>query len=216
MNNKKYLVVSIIFVLLITAITIISTKIAIKRELYIDNYAYNLIVLKLRNDTLTPIMKLITELSNTKTILIIAIILTILVSYLKNIKVAALIPVNLGIIAIINQILKFIFQRPRPNGFRLIEIGGFSFPSGHAMASTAFYGLLIYLAYKLIKNKTIRNILIVINILIIIGIGISRIYLGVHYCSDVIVSICISLIYLILYIKIINKYKILEKSQNKP
>ncbi len=80
MNNKKYLVVSIIFVLLITAITIISTKIAIKRELYIDNYAYNLIVLKLRNDTLTPIMKLITELSNTKTILIIAIILTILVS----------------------------------------------------------------------------------------------------------------------------------------
>ncbi len=209
MNNKKYLVVSIIFVLLITAITIISTKIAIKRELYIDNYAYNLIVLKLRNDTLTPIMKLITELSNTKTILIIAIILTILVSYLKNIKVAALIPVNLGIIAIINQILKFIFQRPRPNGFRLIEIGGFSFPSGHAMGSTAFYGLLIYLSYKLIKNKTLKTILIILNTLIIIGIGISRIYLGVHYCSDVVVGTCLSILYLMGFVKLIKKKKII-------
>ncbi len=216
MKSKKRLAMTIILVLLITIIIIITTKIVVKKELFIDNLAYNLIVLKLRNDNLTKVMKLITKLSNTKTILIISIILTIIVSLLKNIKIASLIPINLGIVALINQGLKHIFQRPRPIGFRLIEIGGFSFPSGHAMASTAFYGLLIYLAYKLIKNKTIRNILIVINILIIIGIGISRIYLGVHYCSDVIVGICISLIYLILYIKIINKYKIIEKSQNKP
>ena len=168
MNKKTYYAISIIVVLLIIAITIITTKIVIKRELLIDTLAYDFIVLKLRNDTLTPIMKIITKLSNTRTIIIIAIILTIVVSLWKNIKIASLIPINLGIIAIINQILKHIFQRPRPIGFRLIDIGGFSFPSGHAMGSTAFYGLLIYLSYKLIKNKTIRIISIIINTLIIL------------------------------------------------
>ena len=59
MNKKKYYTISIIVVLLITVITIITTKVTIKRELLIDNIAYNLIVLKLRNNTLTPIMKLI-------------------------------------------------------------------------------------------------------------------------------------------------------------
>ena len=210
MNKKTYYAISIIVVLLIIAITIITTKIVIKRELLIDTLAYDFIVLKLRNDTLTPIMKIITELSNTRTIIIIAIILTIVVSLWKNIKIASLIPINLGIIAIINQILKHIFQRPRPIGFRLIDIGGFSFPSGHAMGSTAFYGLLIYLSYKLIKNKTIRIISIIINTLIIIGIGISRIYLGVHYCSDVIVGISLSFMYLIIFIRIIEKKKIIQ------
>lgn len=216
MNKKKYYTLSILVVLLITVITIITTKITIKRELLIDNIAYNLIVLKLRNNNLTPIMKLITELSNTRTIIIIAIILTIIVSISKNIKIASLIPINLGIIAIINQILKFIFRRPRPMGFRLIDIGGFSFPSGHAMGSTAFYGLLIYLSYKLIKNKTLRYLSIITNTLIIILICISRIYLGVHYCSDVVVGVSLSIIYLIIFIYIINKYQIISKSQNKP
>lgn len=210
MSNKKYYVISIIIVLLIVAITIITTKIVVNRELLIDKYAYDLIVLNLRNDTLTPIMKTITKLSNTSTIIIIAIILTIIVSLIKNIKIAALIPINLGIIAISNQILKFIFQRPRPIGFRLIEIDGFSFPSGHAMGSTAFYGLLIYLSYKLIKNKTLKIISIVLNTLIIIGIGISRIYLGVHYCSDVVVGISLTIIYLIIFIRIIERKKIIK------
>ena len=216
MNKKKYYTISITVVLLITIITIITTKIIIKKELIIDNMAYNLIVLKLRNNTLTPIMKLITQLSNTRTILIIAIILTIIVSILENIKVASLIPINLSIIAIINQILKFIFHRPRPMGFRLIDIAGFSFPSGHAMGSTAFYGLLIYLSYKLIKNKTLKYLSIIINALIIILICISRIYLGVHYCSDVVVGVSISTIYLIIFIYTINKCQIIPKSQKKP
>ena len=207
---KKNYILSIISVLLIIIITIITTKIVIKKELLIDDIAYNYIVLNLRNNTLTPIMKLITKLSNTKILLIIAIILTIIVAIIKNIKIASLIPINLATIALINQGLKLIFHRPRPIGFRLIEISGFSFPSGHAMGSTAFYGLLIYLSYKLIKNKPLKIISIVINSLIIILIGISRIYLGVHYCSDVVVGTSLSIIYLIIFIYIINKHKIIE------
>ena len=153
-------------------------------------------------------MKSITKLSNTQIIVTIAIILTICI---KNKKIALTIPINLMIIAIINQTLKLIFQRPRPLGYRLLEIGGYSFPSGHALASTAFYGLLIYLSYKLIKNKEIKTLSIILNLLIIILVGISRIYLGVHYCSDVLVGESISIIYLIFYTKILKKYKIITQ-----
>lgn len=196
----------IIITLLLIFITIITIKVLQNKTLTIDYFAYNLLVTNLRNPPLTKIMKFITSLSNTPVIIVIAIILILLI---KNKKVALTIPINLLLIATINQILKLIFQRPRPTGYRLLEIGGYSFPSGHAMASTAFYGLLIYLAYKYIENKKLKIFLITINALIIILVGISRIYLGVHYCSDVLVGTSTSIIYLIFYTKILRKNKIL-------
>ena len=133
-----------------------------------------------------------------------------LLIFIKNKKVALTIPTNLLIITSINQILKLIFQRPRPVGYRLLEIGEYSFPSGHAMTSMALYGLLIYLAYKLVKNKNLKVLFITISIFMIIIIGVSRIYLGVHYCSDVLVGWSLSIIYLIIYINILKKYKIVS------
>lgn len=198
--------IPIIIILLLILIIIITIKVMSNRTLLIDTLAYKALVEKLRNPTLTPIMKSITKLSNTTVIVTIAIILTICI---KNKKIALTIPINLMIIAIINQTLKLIFQRPRPLGYRLLEIGGYSFPSGHAMASTAFYGLLIYLSYKLIKNKKLRTLSIIANLLIIILVGISRIYLGVHYCSDVLVGAAISIIYLVFYTKLLKKYEII-------
>lgn len=200
---KKYKIPIIIFLLIL--IIIITTKILLNKELIIDKIAYSIFVLKLREAHLTKIMKIITSLSNTKTIIIIAIILYMAI---RNKKVALSIPINLSIIAIINQLLKIIFQRPRPVGYRLLEIGGYSFPSGHAMASMAFYGLLLYLSYKLVPNKKLKVFLVASNILIIIFVGISRIYLGVHYCSDVLVGYSISIIYLIIYTKVLSKLKI--------
>ena len=73
------------------------------------------------------------------------------------------------------------------------------------MISMAFYGFLIYLIYKNIKNKYLKTTLIIILSLLIIAIGISRIYLGVHYVSDVIGGFLISISYLIVYIKLIKK-----------
>lgn len=199
--------IPIIIIILLIFITIITLKVLQKKNIIIDELAYNLLVAKLRNPTLTKIMKFITSLSNTPVITVIAIILFLVI---KNKKVSLTIPTNLVLIATLNQILKLIFQRERPIGYRLLEIGGYSFPSGHAMASTAFYGLLIYLSYKYIKNKNLKIFLITINTIVIILVGISRIYLGVHYCSDVLVGISISIIYLIIYTKILTKYKVLN------
>ena len=112
------------------------------------------------------------------------------------------------IITILNQLLKRILQRPRPTEYRIIEETGYSFPSGHSMISMAFYGYLIYLIYKYVKNKYVKWTSIVLLSILICSIGISRIYLGVHYTSDVLGGFLISISYLVIYISDVNKFLI--------
>lgn len=81
-------------------------------------------------------------------------------------------------------VAKLFFQRPRPTNAVFLETSN-SFPSGHATISIAFYGFLTYLAVRKIKNKKYQILAILIGILLIILIGLSRLYLGVHYVSDV-------------------------------
>ena len=73
------------------------------------------------------------------------------------------------------------------------------------MVSMAFYGYLIYLIYRYIKNKYIKWLLIVLLSILICLIGISRIYLGVHYTSDVLGGFLLSISYLVVYISLIKK-----------
>ena len=205
-NNKYILYISIPLLLIILLIT---SKVIVGKELYIDKLAYHLFIEKLRNDKLTTFMKLATKLSNPEVMIVIAIISILFCTKLiKNKKLSLGIILNLAGITIINQILKFIFRRERPTGYRLIEMSGYSFPSGHAMASLAFYGLLIYITKRLVKNKYLKILLITLNIAIIILIGVSRIYLGVHYLSDVLTGYSISIIYLLITTKLLNKYKV--------
>ncbi len=93
--------------------------------------------------------------------------------------------VNLVLVVVINQVLKFIIQRPRPDGFRLATASGFSFPSGHSMVAMAFFGLLAWLVWKYEADRRLRRLYATGFALVIVMIGVSRIYLGVHYASDV-------------------------------
>lgn len=92
---------------------------------------------------------------------------------------------------ILNTVLKAIFKRPRPNVNHLVEVSNYSFPSGHAMAITCLYALIICYIYR--SKQKHRNFLIMLCILIIILVDLSRIYLGVHYFSDVFAGSMLSL-----------------------
>ena len=154
-----------------------------------DIIGYKFISTYLISDFATPIAKFITNFGGAIFLIGIAVILFIVI---KNKKIGISIITNLGIITILNQLLKRILQRPRPEEFRIINESGYSFPSGHSMISMAFYGYLIYLIYKYVKNKYLKWFLITILGILIVNIGISRIYLGVHYTSDVLAGFLIS------------------------
>ena len=88
--------------------------------------------------------------------------------------------------ALLNLVLKNIFQRSRPTipGAYMVETG-FSFPSGHSMVSLIFYGVIAYLALSYIKSKKWKVFITVITLMICALIGFSRLYLGVHFLTDV-------------------------------
>lgn len=102
--------------------------------------------------------------------------------------------------SLINRGLKLIFQRERPLINPGVEGTGFSFPSGHATGSIVFYGCLIYLTFRGQINSNLKWTLTAGFSLLILLIGISRVYFNVHYPSDVIAGYCIGLSFLMLSI----------------
>lgn len=191
-KNVKWIVLLLCVILLIGI-----TEDVLDKEIYrLDEIGYNIVSKYLISDNTITIAKCITQLGGAVCIITIAIILLLV---MKNKKIGLYIFANLGIATILNQILKNIFQRPRPTGFRIINETGYSFPSGHSMVSMAFYGFLIYLIYKNVKNKYLKCGLIATLGVLITLIGISRIYLGVHYTSDVLAGFLISISYLIVF-----------------
>ena len=105
--------------------------------------------------------------------------------------------------------LKYILARERP-GNMIIEYGGYSFPSWHSVFAILFYGLLVYLLWDIIKNKLIKYLVLIFAIIMWILVMISRLYLSVHYFTDVIWGWIIWLLWLIFGIFL---YKKLEKNK---
>ena len=170
-----------------------------------DIIGYKIVSTFLISDFATPIAKFITNFGGAIFLIVLTITLILLI---KNKKIGFSIFLNLASVTILNQLLKRILQRPRPTEFRIVEESGYSFPSGHSMVSMAFYGYLIYLIYKYVENKYIKWISIIMLSILICSIGVSRIYLGVHYTSDVLGGFLISISYLIIYISAVNKFLI--------
>ncbi len=100
--------------------------------------------------------------------------------------------------------MKNVFQRERPLIPLLEPAGGLSFPSGHALCSMTFFGLLIYFAWRHTKNIYLRYTLVILLSFTILMIGLSRVYLRVHHASDVIAGFAFGLIWLVLSLKILQ------------
>lgn len=181
MKNKKLLIlVSLLFILnsIFVILGITSS---------FDNYIYSFVSNKLSFSN--NYFLFITKFGNEEIVICIVILFLLILRDSRFL----LLPL-IGFIT--NSLLKILIHRDRPSIRHLVEETSFSYPSGHSMISVVLYGYLIYYIYKHINNKIIRNILIGLLIFIIISVGISRVYVGVHYISDVIGGYLIGLIVL--------------------
>lgn len=113
-------------------------------------------------------------------------------------------------------LLKMLFNRPRPLIPLLKEAAGLSFPSGHAMMSFSFYGLLIYLVWQNVKNGWVKGIAVTFLFFLILLIGFSRIYLRVHYASDVLAGFCVGIIWLVLSLWVTRRIETYSQRKIEP
>ena len=186
----------ILSVLCLAVFVYLMIKVLKGQAIRIDELGYVLFVERLRSPVLTVGMKTVSNLASLPFIVGVLAAAMLWAPCRAHVILAA---ANVGAISVIDQLLKVLVRRPRPQGFRLVEAPGLSFPSGHSMAAMAFYGYGIWLllcgAYRLPFSAAIEVALVCV----ILAVGVSRIYLGVHYASDVLGGFCLSLAWLVLF-----------------
>lgn len=144
-------------------------------------------------ETLTLLFRAITHLIDIP-VIISWVLIVAFIFYRKQWKMESYLMLgNLALAGILIVTFKNIYQRPRPEILHLVEEKGFSFPSGHSLAVTIMVGTLIVILSQRIKNTVWRKIVQILLSLYIFSVLVSRIYLGVHYPSDVIASLCVGL-----------------------
>ena len=198
MKNNK-LIITIISILLIFFI-LITILVILGKTKNIDKSVYDFIM-SFRNKPLDTYFKGITRLGDATTIIVLLCTCILLIKG-KNIFYLCF---STGLSVIINQLFKNTICRSRPDELRLISQGGYSFPSGHTMITICFYGFLFYYVYKYVKNKYIKTTLLILLSINIISIPLSRIYVGVHYFTDVLGGLLLGSCILIVVIKYGNK-----------
>lgn len=165
----------------------------------------------------TLIFKYFTKFGNTVTIALLFIISFSILYFKVKDKIASYwLAVNTVLISGIGNIsLKYLFNRPRPAVEHLVAAKHSSFPSGHAMGSMLFYGTLIFLAYKYIDNKAMRLVIQIALGIVILLIGISRIYLGVHYPTDILGGFLLGGCWLTFSYPYFKKYDFIQRFEGK-
>lgn len=167
------------------------------RAIRIDELGYLLLVERLRSPVRTVAMKAVSNLASLPFIVGVLVAAILRAPCRPHVILAA---VNVGAISAIDQLLKVLVRRPRPQGFRLVEAQGLSFPSGHSMAAMAFYGYGIWLVRCGVCGLPFGAAIEVAIACVILAVGVSRVYLGVHYTSDVLGGFCLSFTWLILFV----------------
>ena len=144
-------------------------------------------------ETLTLLFRAITHLIDIP-VIITWVLIVAFIFYRKQWKLESYLMLgNLALAGILIVTFKNIYQRPRPEILHLVEEKGFSFPSGHSLAVTIMVGTLIVIFSQRIKDQLWKRIVQILLGLYLVSVLISRVYLGVHYPSDVLASLCVGL-----------------------
>lgn len=172
-----------------------------------DNTIFNYLREHVVSPQLTPLMKAITFLGSSTFLLPAYILLIIFYLYQKQKRraIEILLIGSLGIL--LNYLMKLFYHRTRPADPLISPLQSFSFPSGHAMSAFIFYGLLIYLVWGLQIAPRYKVLSAVFLVVVAFAVGFSRMYLRVHYPSDVIAGFCLGLAWICFAIWVLEKIK---------
>lgn len=208
-KNKRIIAIILLMLLFCIVAIFINTK----ENLVIDGSIYN-IISKMYSNSMTIFFKTVTILGNAK---IIGVLCVILLLFNKTrTKLGMHLTIVTALSGILNILLKNAFGRTRPLLEQLVYEDSFSFPSGHSMATATIYSMLIYLSCKYIKNKKTKYIINTILGILIFLIGISRVYLRVHFFTDVLAGWSLGIVITLVYSLILEKIsKNKENNQTK-
>lgn len=197
LKKKNIIIISILtLVFLIIGIMVRNTSEGILFDKIILNLIHNT-----KNPILFPIMRFISFIGSAYFLIPLMIVLIAYTLYKKSYYISKLLLLSTLGSYILNFLLKLIFNRTRPLDYFLVDQGGLSYPSGHSMVTMTFYMTLTYLASKYIKDKSKKKWIYLFSYTMIILMGISRLYLGVHWPTDVIGGYLIG--YVFFYISVI-------------
>ena len=205
-NNTKtiYLVLAVCFALLAAFITYQVGFVHDTAPLGID-LTMQQVFINMRTDLLTPFMKVVTHSTDTITIVILcaALVLIPMTRKTMGLPLTAAALINMGTY----KAMKHIFLRARPDVvYHIVEQGGYSFPSGHSATSMLVYGLLFYLVGKYCKNQKLRVLLQTVCGILVLTVGPSRLYVGVHWATDVLAGWCVGAAVLMAAVYLIERF----------
>ncbi|WP_019911397.1 phosphatase PAP2 family protein [Paenibacillus sp. HW567] len=195
------------FLWFMLAFLVIAVFVKLDRIAFFDNLIIH-VVQSAESPALTSLAKGLSLVGSSKLAVGISLLAMALLFFVLKRRVELLLFLAVGLGSqLLNTMMKGWFHRERPSIHRLIEQAGYSFPSGHSMAAFSLYGVLAYLLWRHMRNRRERIVLLVFTVLMTGGIGWSRIYLGVHYPSDVIGGYAASGAWLMLCIAIFEAYR---------
>lgn len=214
-NRKKinlfmYFVMMLTLMLMSACLVLIINKLRTGQIVW-DTNAINYVYF-IRNSELNKFAIAVTKTGNPLSIAIFTITISLTFYCCKKKEEAFFYLANILGIWILNEIIKAVFKRSRPNVVKLVHASGYSFPSGHSMVFMTAALILVFFITKYIKNKYLAFILSALIIVYGFMVGISRVYVGVHYLSDVLFGWTFSVIWTLISMTVYIKLKTNSKA----
>lgn len=199
-SSAKLLISLLFFVIALIVFGVITDEIILEKEETIDLMVFHFLNKHMVNDALTDYMYLITQFSSVTLMKIAYPAIIVILAGFKYYRRAffTFIAGSGGLLII--DLMKMFFQRARFADPLLYREESFSFPSGHATFSFIFYGTLAYFVWLTDLPKVWKNLMMIFLVLLSLAIGFSRVYLQVHYASDVVGGFCLGYSWLFLMI----------------
>lgn len=204
--SLRFLIEASLFLLAVFVFGWLANEIVIEKENYLDNWAFSKLQSYI-NPSATRLMLVITFFGSVYFLSTAYLFLIVYYLFFKKKRKLSLDVASIGITStIILFTLKTIFHRARPLDPVVHPVSGFSFPSGHSFSSFTFFGLLIYILWNQQMNSLLRWVITILLFLFACIIAISRVYLHVHYASDVLAGFCLCIVWLVISLWLLKKF----------